>query len=48
VRQRRPTLEKTGVKEEKVNQWLKQWKNGGHIDWTKHLESDQNLAGFRS
>ena len=23
-------------------------KNGGHIYWTKHLESDQNLAGFRS
>ena len=22
--------------------------NGGHINWTKHLESDQNLAGFRS
>ena len=48
MRQRRPVLEKTGVKEEKVNQWLKQWKNGGHINWTKHLESDQNLAGFRS
>ena len=48
MRQRRPILEKTGVKEEKVNQWLKQWKNGGHINWTKHLESDQNLAGFRS
>ena len=35
-------------KRRKVNQWLKQWKNGGHINWTKHLESDQNLAGFRS
>ena len=23
-------------------------KNGRHIDWTKHLQSDQNLAGFRS
>ena len=34
-------------KRRKVNQWLKQWKNGGHIDWTKNLESDQNLAGFR-
>ena len=39
---------KDRCKRRKVNQWLRQWNNGGHINWTKHLESDQNLAGFRS